>query len=698
MLEKMSVRRSTFDKWVLEVDVEKKWLDFEGNSTGSVTGIFCKLCRENSSALRGLRNFSSAFIDGISGCALKKDDVVKHGKSDMHKKAVGIVTNKARTLSEIYKTTPIGKVICGATNDEQMRVTKLFDIAYFIAAEELPFSKFPGLVELEKRHGVPLGTTYHTRQKCSDLTEVIAETMQEEVVSALKSTECFSLLMDGSTDSSVTEKELLYVAYLESSGEAAVRFLALRDVQDTTAEGVIDCINETFLNLGVDDWKKKLGSVCMDGAAVNLGVRRGVAARLRTEMPWLVSVHCFNHRLELAAKDAFSETYLDEISPMLMNIYYMYHKSPKRLRDLQSLAEQLDETVVKPQKAHGTRWLQHKKNAIKALLRSYPVIVRHLEELAAGTGADSARFKAYLKQLKSFKFVSHVLLFDIFLAPLAALSLNLQCSSADLQFAISSLRACRAMIDRLKTANLQGEASLSQLLAAFEADEDVMYKGIKLSGTALTTIDALHNARSSYATAIEDCLQTRFRDLEEQDVFKAVKLLQTATWPMDDSGLDMFGTMTVLALYDHFAEMFPDGCVDRDSVVSEWDAFKSFWKESCSHLSSSKVWSVMMANYRERFPNLCRLMVVLLTLPVSNAVVERGFSAMRRIKTDWRCRLNEASLNYLMRTSIEGPDASKFDVGPAVRRFFSVPRRPNVQPYKRKHQEVEVSDGDTEGE
>ena len=114
----------------------------------------------------------------------------------------------------------------------------------------------------------------------------------------------------------------------------------------------------------------------------------------------------------------------------------MYHKSPKRLRDLQSLAEDLDETVVKPQKAHGTRWLQHKKNAIKALLRSYLVIVHHLEERA-----DSAGFKAYLKQLTSFKFVSHVLLFDIIPTLLAALYLNLQCSFADLQFTISSLKA-----------------------------------------------------------------------------------------------------------------------------------------------------------------------------------------------------------------------------------------------------------------
>ena len=59
----------------------------------------------------------------------------------------------------------------------------------------------------------------------------------------------------------------------------------------------------------------------MDGAADNLGVRRGVAARLRADMPWLAGMHRLNHRLELAAKDAFSKTYTDEITAMLTFIY-----------------------------------------------------------------------------------------------------------------------------------------------------------------------------------------------------------------------------------------------------------------------------------------------------------------------------------------------------------------------------------------
>ena len=74
----------------------------------------------------------------------------------------------------------------------------------------------------------------------------------------------------------------------------------------------------------------------------------------------------------------------------------------------------------------------------------------------------------------------------------------------------------------------------------------------------------------------------------------------------------------------------------------------------------------------------------MLVFPVSNAKVERGFSTMKRVKTDWRCSLGETVLDTIMRISIEGPELSKFDPQKAVESYFSTPRRP-----KRKEAEME---------
>ena len=129
--------------------------------------------------------------------------------------------------------------MAGATAEERSRVSKLMEIAYFIASEEILFSKFPGLVELKKPHGVSLGSTYAIRQKCNrgDVAEITADAMQEPVIDGLKSARGFSLLIDGSTYSSVTEKELVYVRFIGLIGDIEVHFLALKNMQDATAVG-----------------------------------------------------------------------------------------------------------------------------------------------------------------------------------------------------------------------------------------------------------------------------------------------------------------------------------------------------------------------------------------------------------------------------------------------------------------------------
>ena len=50
------------------------------------------------SMLIASKNYSPAFIDGIVGSALKKDNVAKHQKTDMHGKAVNMELQPTRTI------------------------------------------------------------------------------------------------------------------------------------------------------------------------------------------------------------------------------------------------------------------------------------------------------------------------------------------------------------------------------------------------------------------------------------------------------------------------------------------------------------------------------------------------------------------------------------------------------------------------
>ena len=62
--------------------------------------------------------------------------------------------------------------------------------------------------------------------------------------------------------------------------------------------------------------------------------------------------------------------------------------------------------------------------------------------------------------------------------------------------------------------------------------------------------------------------------------------------------------------------------------------------------------------YTGLFPEMFKLLNIILVLPVGTASVERSFSQMKQIKTRLRNRLNDANLSRLMRIAIEDPELS----------------------------------------
>ena len=144
---------------------------------------------------------------------------------------------------------------------------------------------------------------------------------------------------DGSTDSGVIEQELFYVLYVGSDGNIGQNYVKMASVSDGTAEGLTSLLLNTVATVGLDDTSKHtMVGFGADGASVNMGKKKGVAARLGVDKPWLVTVHCFNHRLELAVKDAFAGTFYTDVFDTFTQIYYLYNNSPKRLRELAALA------------------------------------------------------------------------------------------------------------------------------------------------------------------------------------------------------------------------------------------------------------------------------------------------------------------------------------------------------------------------
>ena len=132
---------------------------------------------------------------------------------------------------------------------------KKFETAYFIA-KELPLTKFERMLALEELHNVKLGNAYRNNSMCGEFIDCIADDLALKVLQKLKSYNFHSALWDGTTDVSVSEKDTIFVLYLDkvgSDGEVLVKteFLGLAEVNHPHAEGIKQSIYESFEQIGM---------------------------------------------------------------------------------------------------------------------------------------------------------------------------------------------------------------------------------------------------------------------------------------------------------------------------------------------------------------------------------------------------------------------------------------------------------------
>ncbi|KAL5491822.1 hypothetical protein EMCRGX_G017187 [Ephydatia muelleri] len=62
---------------------------------------------------------------------------------------------------------------------------------------------------------------------------------------------------------------------------------------------------------------------------------------VESKIPWIFWMWCLAHRLELAIKDALKGSSFDDVDEMLLRLYYLYHKSPKKCHQLEEIIVQV---------------------------------------------------------------------------------------------------------------------------------------------------------------------------------------------------------------------------------------------------------------------------------------------------------------------------------------------------------------------
>ena len=202
-----------------------------------------------------------------------------------------------------------------------------------------------------------------------------------------------------------------------------------------------------------------------DGAAVMTGSRNGVATKLRSHSPRMISVHCINHRLALAAAHAADGIpYIQRFKSILQSLFYFYQNSAVRMAGLHAIQEVLDQPMIKCKEAKDVRWLSHDM-AIKAVIRTYPAILISLDREASERGEPIAH--GLLKFMKCYKFLACAYLLSDILPHLSRLSRIFQKQNIDL----SLIQPClRNVIDCIKQYRDTFGPNLSKLDAVISSE------------------------------------------------------------------------------------------------------------------------------------------------------------------------------------------------------------------------------------
>ena len=130
---------------------------------------------------------------------------------------------------------------------------------------------------------------------------------------------------------------------------------------------------------------------------------------------------------------------------MLLKFCYLYQKSPKRLKELRRVVEAWEESFTKPTKACGSRWINHKCNAMEIFLESYGAFTTHVESLSQTdfSWESGAELKEYLKQRKDASVPIYTAMYLDILSPFHKLSLGFQ---QDLHNPVKAIRQIQEFV------------------------------------------------------------------------------------------------------------------------------------------------------------------------------------------------------------------------------------------------------------
>lgn len=660
----ISDNSSTHRKFRTEWTAGRSWLRYDPVSKL----MFCTMCEK--------ARLENTFVRGCH--IMKKESVTKHekGQGENSHQTSKIIIQGQNTFSGA------SAVVRERSKDAAIGALK---IVHFLAKHNLQNSLMGPMAELctdlgadqLKLLSVDKHSTYTSNKSVHDFQQALSDCIAEKLIDNAKKASLYSVLIDESTDVSVSQNVLIYIRFLVSVFgilKPETHFLAFRKLNEgATADRITSLVIDTLNNVGLK--VENISGIASDGAAVMIGCKSGFVTRMKSCIPGLLAVHCISHRLALAAGNAAnSVAYLVKFQEVVNSIYSYFHMSPKNSAKLKAIQSKLCQSEKKFKQVSHTRWLSFEA-CVDAMSTNYTSLLTVLKE------DDSAKASSLLQNITKYKFL-HVLHFLLdALQKMAYLCKLYQSSSITFVDVEAPLRSSIKFIASLEKEN-RGE-KIRQFLQSIpstpenpEAESEAtcgqayfVYDGHRICDSQKQRTEA-KLACSSFAKRLVENLESRFSPDADSTVLAALSsIFHPSVYADNSESLQKF--LSLLPTVVEFATTLSlTDCEDHFLIFR--DIVKSSRTPSLLH-SVDDICQLAF-RYDSAVSTVSVLAKRLLTTPVSTVDVERGFSRMALLKTDLRNSLSDVSMQNLMMISLEGP-SDKFNYDEAFAKWSTMTTR-----------------------
>ena len=624
------------------------------------------MCR----AFPTLADKSSGLFKGTGGIGKYRVQTLKsHNTSSNHQSC-----SKKWDIEKNNGTQPLPMMVkaMSAKIDQQTetRMGMLFNTTFYVASEGLAFKKFPGLLDLQEKNGLDIGAQYRTDKKCKEFVSSMASVERERISDEVHNARFMCVLADGSTDKSITEQETVYVRYVGPNGRPTTQFADIVALESADAVGVTSAIEKGLQAVDIDEelLKEKLAGCNFDGANVMMGKKGRVMQHLQAKIGRpIIVMHCVAHRLELAVLDAVKTcSYLSRFEDTVKSIFKFYFYSPKRHREVNEIANILEEDTVYYSGIQATRWLASRHRAICSLEKHFPTTVMHLQHKGGLSDEQGQRAKGILKDLLSEKFVKYLYFMMDVTKVLSTLSKTFLSDELCITDVVTSLETTLTLLEELR---LEKGPHYKRFIESYSEETAILKCGKNNSQEvqltrAGTSIDSQFD---SFLIEVKGYLDTRFGNLQEQPL-SYFRVFNPREMPQERSRLASHGNNEVKSLVQHFAIYLTEE--EKTSIIAQWPALHTRLARQKA-MSPNDAFSNLLASRPDDVKDSLILLDLMLTLSPSTAKCERGFSTMNHLKSNLRTALSQNTLSDLMRMRSSDCTVKDYNVKPAISNWFS---------------------------